>query len=89
MQAAQCITKLGLQKHYKTRDILLPLILQDKVNLIEAYVFQNHDEQVCCLFFIVQYYIPNIKNQRSRLALVWWPEACIFQQLLDQLASKI
>ena len=44
-EAAQCIAFLDLQAHYDTYDVCLPLILQDKVNLVEKYVFQNRAEQ--------------------------------------------
>ena len=44
-EAAQCIAKLGLQEHYDIQDVCLPLILQDKANLVEKYVFQNKKQQ--------------------------------------------
>ncbi|KAL4219645.1 hypothetical protein ACF0H5_022217 [Mactra antiquata] len=45
-EAAVCAGKLGLQEHFDMNEIVLPLILQDKVNLVETYVcgFPEHQE---------------------------------------------
>ena len=44
-EASQCIAKLGLQQYYDMRDICVPLILQDKINLVENYVKNNREAQ--------------------------------------------
>lgn len=44
-EAAVCGGKLGLQDHFSVEEMVLPLILQDKVNLIEAYLVGNHEQQ--------------------------------------------
>ncbi|XP_060579875.1 exonuclease mut-7 homolog [Ruditapes philippinarum] len=47
-EAAHCAGKLGLQHHFDMSEIVLPLILQDKVNLLEVYVsgFPEHQEML-------------------------------------------
>ncbi|XP_060070082.1 exonuclease mut-7 homolog isoform X2 [Ylistrum balloti] len=44
-EAAVCGGKLGLQDHFSVEEIVLPLILQDKVNLIETYLIGNQRQQ--------------------------------------------
>ncbi|KAK3087840.1 hypothetical protein FSP39_011359 [Pinctada imbricata] len=44
-EAAVCAGGLGLQDHFDIREIALPLVLQDKVNLIETYVQGNPVQQ--------------------------------------------
>ncbi|XP_069121418.1 exonuclease mut-7 homolog isoform X1 [Argopecten irradians] len=45
-EAAVCGGKLGLQDHFSVEEIVLPLILQDKVNLIETYLMGNPGQQL-------------------------------------------
>ncbi|CAH1786913.1 unnamed protein product [Owenia fusiformis] len=44
--ASQCISKLGLQEHFDFEEIVIPLLLTDKVNLIESYVYRNKAAQI-------------------------------------------
>ncbi|XP_041370176.1 exonuclease mut-7 homolog isoform X2 [Gigantopelta aegis] len=44
-QAAQCISKLQLQSEFTMEEIVLPLILQDKVNVVEDYLAGNAEQQ--------------------------------------------
>ncbi|XP_021375991.1 exonuclease mut-7 homolog isoform X2 [Mizuhopecten yessoensis] len=44
-EAAVCAGKLGLQDHFSVEETVLPLILQDKVNLIESYLVGNPQQQ--------------------------------------------
>ncbi|XP_064616174.1 exonuclease mut-7 homolog isoform X2 [Liolophura sinensis] len=48
-EAAVCASRLGLQHHFTLRQIVLPLLLQDKVNLIESYVYGQPSEQMALL----------------------------------------
>nr|KAG5686419.1 hypothetical protein BaRGS_029398 [Batillaria attramentaria] len=43
--AAQTAGRLGLQDHFTQEQILVPLLLQDKVNLIETYLAGNPGQQ--------------------------------------------
>ncbi|XP_033725310.1 exonuclease mut-7 homolog isoform X2 [Pecten maximus] len=45
-EAAVCAGKLGLQDHFSVEEIVLPLILQDKVNLIETFLMGNPGQQL-------------------------------------------
>ncbi|XP_071097529.1 exonuclease mut-7 homolog [Haliotis cracherodii] len=44
-EACHCAGKLGLQGHFSMEEIILPLLLQDKVNLVESYVIGNPEQQ--------------------------------------------
>ncbi|XP_046578003.1 exonuclease mut-7 homolog [Haliotis rubra] len=44
-EACHCAGKLGLQGHFSMEEIILPLLLQDKVNLLESYVIGNPEQQ--------------------------------------------
>ncbi|KAK6177434.1 hypothetical protein SNE40_015537 [Patella caerulea] len=44
-EASVAITKLRLQRHFKINDVIIPLLLQDKVNLLENYVIGQPDQQ--------------------------------------------
>ncbi|XP_067661901.1 exonuclease mut-7 homolog isoform X1 [Haliotis asinina] len=44
-EACHCAGKLGLQGHFSMQEIILPLLLQDKVNLVESYVIGNPEQQ--------------------------------------------
>ncbi|XP_053380810.1 exonuclease mut-7 homolog isoform X2 [Mercenaria mercenaria] len=64
-EAAQCTGKLGLQHHFDMSEIVLPLILQDKINLLETYVcgFPEHQET------LVQY-LDHLCDKETDLELV-------------------
>ncbi|GFO49630.1 exonuclease mut-7 homolog isoform x1 [Plakobranchus ocellatus] len=40
---------LGLQDHFSQNEIVIPLLLSDKVNLLESYVYSSPDQQVSLL----------------------------------------
>ncbi|KAL5012574.1 hypothetical protein ScPMuIL_011125 [Solemya velum] len=44
-EAAVCAGKLGLQDHFTLEEIVVPLLLQDKINLIEVYLCGNPELQ--------------------------------------------
>ncbi|XP_035829392.1 exonuclease mut-7 homolog [Aplysia californica] len=44
-EAAQVISKLRLQSHFKQEEVLMPLLFSDKVNIIESYVSGNPEQQ--------------------------------------------
>ncbi|KAI0227147.1 3'-5' exonuclease domain-containing protein [Lamellibrachia satsuma] len=51
-EAALCITRLNLQEHFDIKEVVLPLLLQDKVNLVESYVYRHPDQQMALLKLI-------------------------------------
>ncbi|XP_013417468.1 exonuclease mut-7 homolog isoform X1 [Lingula anatina] len=44
-EAATVASKLNLQSHFGIEEIIVPLLLQDKVNIIENYVFRDKQQQ--------------------------------------------
>ncbi|ESO95750.1 hypothetical protein LOTGIDRAFT_116671 [Lottia gigantea] len=44
-EAAVSITKLGLQDHFEVNEVLIPLLIQDKVNMLENYVIGRPELQ--------------------------------------------
>lgn len=64
-EAAHCAGKLGLQHHFDMSEIVLPLILQDKINLLEVYVsgFPEHQEMLVC-------YLDHLCDRDTDLGLV-------------------
>ncbi|XP_064649794.1 exonuclease mut-7 homolog [Lineus longissimus] len=44
-EASSCVSRLDLHDHFETKDIILPLLFQDKVNILENYVFRKKKEQ--------------------------------------------
>lgn len=44
-EAAICASRLGLQHHFDMDQIVLPLILQDKINLLDTYVCGSVEQQ--------------------------------------------
>lgn len=64
-EAAVCTGKLGLQHHFDMNEIVLPLLLQDKVNLVETYVcgFPEHQE-------ILVQYLDHLCDRETSLDLV-------------------
>ncbi|CAG5115917.1 unnamed protein product, partial [Candidula unifasciata] len=48
-EAAHIVAKLGLQSHFSQNEILVPLLLTDKSNVIENYVMGNPEQQAIIL----------------------------------------
>ncbi|CAL1536700.1 unnamed protein product [Lymnaea stagnalis] len=48
-ECAQIVARLGLQSHFSENEILLPLLLTDKVNVIESYITGHPDQQALIL----------------------------------------
>ncbi len=48
---------MELQDYFDIRDTCLPLILQDKINLIQNYVRGNQDQQVALLKLLDKLYV--------------------------------
>uniref|UniRef100_A0A2C9JMJ3 3'-5' exonuclease domain-containing protein n=1 Tax=Biomphalaria glabrata TaxID=6526 RepID=A0A2C9JMJ3_BIOGL len=48
-ECAQIVCILGLQSHFSQSEILVPLLLTDKVNVIESYVMGNPEQQALIL----------------------------------------
>jgi hypothetical protein len=46
------ISKLQMHEHFDLEQVLLPLILQDKVNVLESYLANSRDTQVKCLIYL-------------------------------------
>ncbi|XP_078605865.1 exonuclease mut-7 homolog [Branchiostoma floridae x Branchiostoma japonicum] len=51
-EAIHCATKLQLQQFFVFEEIAVPLILQDKVNMVESYIQGHHDLQVAMVQLI-------------------------------------
>lgn len=64
-EAAVCTGRLGLQHHFDMSEIILPLILQDKINLLEVYVFGFPQQQE-----IMVQYLDHLCDRATDLELV-------------------
>ncbi|XP_052790834.1 exonuclease mut-7 homolog [Mya arenaria] len=64
-EAAVCAGKLGLQKHFEMHEIILPLLLQDKVNLLETFACGQPEYQQS----LVQY-LDHLCDRSTNLDLV-------------------
>ncbi|KAH3795422.1 hypothetical protein DPMN_148972 [Dreissena polymorpha] len=64
-EAAVCVGRLGLQHHFQMHEIVLPLLLQDKVNLVETYVCGFPDHQR-----ILVQYLDHLCDRETDLDLV-------------------
>lgn len=51
-QAAVCAGNLGLQSYFEVEEIALPLILQDRVNLLQIYLTGNLEQQTKVVQFL-------------------------------------
>ncbi|KAK3600347.1 hypothetical protein CHS0354_015943 [Potamilus streckersoni] len=51
-EAAICISKMGLQNHFSMEEVVLPLLLQDKINVLETYVYGNPEQQKVLLQYL-------------------------------------
>ncbi|CAH1272305.1 EXD3 [Branchiostoma lanceolatum] len=51
-EAIHCATKLQLQKFFIFEEIAVPLILQDKVNMVESYIQGHRDLQIAMVQMI-------------------------------------
>ncbi|KAL3871620.1 hypothetical protein ACJMK2_039607 [Sinanodonta woodiana] len=51
-EAAVCIAKMGLHNHFSMEEVVLPLLLQDKSNVLETYVYGNPEQQKILLQYL-------------------------------------
>lgn len=51
-EACQCVSLLGLHKHFGIEEFLLPLVLQDKINVVEEFLDESVDHQRKLIAFL-------------------------------------
>lgn len=64
-EAAVCVGKLRLQHHFEMEEIILPIILQDKINLLETYVNGEPDYQQ-----VLVQYLDHLCDRETDLELI-------------------
>ncbi|XP_071947035.1 exonuclease mut-7 homolog isoform X2 [Antedon mediterranea] len=54
-EACRCITQLNLQPYFSIHQVIVPLVLQDKLNLAEAYLKRHNKLQIELLHYLDQF----------------------------------